>query len=581
MPENIIFVDVETTQYKTDDNKIYHKLMLGVGIYYRNRSDGNKSTKEVYRFTTSEDFWSWVMSKSRAKTILYLISHNAVFDFTVLQHIGYLCEYDYTCQFVYEGGVRFISKWRTNNHTVMILDNSNWFAGKLEKWGNELNLPKLKMPKGLSSQEKWFVYCERDCEILYRLFLWYIRFLKENNLGSWKYTIAASAFTSFRHRFMKHPIYIPDELEDSDIARRSYHGGRTECFKVGEYNNGPYYKLDINSMYPYVMRNFEYPVCFEGRYKNPDKRKSRLSIKHKAIIADCLINTHLPYFVYKKENRNVYPIGRFRTVLCTEEFKLAYDNGWIEKIYDCVIYRKRKIFLPYVDFFYEIKQQATDNNTPLIRAFAKLYLNSLYGKFGQRGFKDEVIGQDIDDNIRVSYGYNIQSGERFTLRQIGHNVIYSEKRGESYNAFCAIASHVTANARLLLYDTILKAKRCNCFYCDTDSIIVNQIGFNLLSSSLSNSLLGYWKIEGIADSISITAPKHYTFGDKIVIKGVRRNAEKISRDTFNQQIWPGFNAILKQGVEVYFNYFQIKTLRPSIISGIVQNTGEITPFIIN
>jgi hypothetical protein len=141
-------------------------------------------------------------------------------------------------------------------------------------------------------------------------------------------------------------------------------------------------------------------------------------------------------------------------------------------------------------------------------------------------------------------------------------------------------SHVTANARLYLYDTILRAGTEHCYYCDTDSIICDQKGLDALKPLLDNSRLGLWKIEGIADSLSITAPKHYRFGDKVVMKGIRKNAEKLGPHTYKQEVWPGFNSMLAQGKEEYYTLSQIKVLSPTIKSGKVQTDGWITPFVL-
>jgi len=578
MPEHIIFVDTETTQTPLINNKIYHKLLLGVAIHHRHRRDREKGSKQTKRFTEESEFWQYVSSKAINKTVLYLISHNAVFDFTVLQHIKHLSLLGYKCSFVYEGGVTFISKWRKDKHTIMILDNSNWFRGKLATWGNELDLPKLSMPTAIEGIEKMFKYCERDTEILYQLFVWYSRFLRSNDLGSWKYTIASSAFTAYRHKFMSHNIYIPDDEDEMLLARQSYHGGRTECFKVGEFTDGFYYKLDVNSMYPYVMKEYEYPTCFEKYVYRPRLSAVEKSLKNKSIIAEVLVKTDTPLYVFKKDERNVYPIGTFRTVLTTRELKVGFENNWIVDIWGCCVYRKRQLFDDYVHFFYKVKQEANKRDQKLLKSFAKLYLNSLYGKFGQRGFVDFVIGDNQDSQLKVSQGYNVRTKQRFTLRQVGHQVLYSEKANESYNSFCAIASHVTANARLMLYDLVKMSGRDNCFYCDTDSVIVNQTGFNNLEHLLDNDLLGKLKVEGVTRKVIINAAKDYLFGKTVVLKGVRSNAQKIGTNSYKQEIWPGLNSILRTGKERYFNYFQIKTLNPSIFSGNVLDNGNILPF---
>jgi len=578
IPEHLLFVDTETTPGQLIDGRQYHDLKLGVAIFLRYRRDGKAHQRRVYRFKTIEEFWGIVHKHVLGKTVLHLISHNAVFDFTVLEHMTNLESSGYDCKFVYDGGMRFISKWRKDKKTIVILNNANWFAGTLARWGKELNLPKLEMPKGLESEEKWFTYCERDAEILYQLFLWYAGYLLNNDLGKWKYTIASGALTAYRHRFMAHPIYIPDESADSDIARDSYHGGRTECFRIGTFTNGPFYKLDINSMYPYVMRNYQYPTCFEGRYENVPLGKLAYTLEKNCVIATVDLETSIPYFCHTIDGRNVYPIGCFTTALTTEELKLAISMDWVKKVREAVVYRARDIFTDYVDFFFRQKIEAGETSKPLLRAFAKLYLNALYGKFGQRGFVDLDAGYDETSCYRVSHGLNLRTGERFTLKQIGHKVLYSERSGESYNAFAAVASHVTANARMSLYDSILECNRKNVFYCDTDSIICTQLGYNNIKPRLDEQRLGAWKLEGVSDTLAILAPKHYQFGGKWTIKGIRKDAEKLSPGQYKQEIWPGYNTILNSGLERYFNYYQTKTLSPSIISGTVDALGYIHPF---
>ena len=112
MPEHIIFVDTETNAIPGDNGKTYQELMLGVTIFGRFRRDRGKDVKEIVRFKTVSQFWDIVKSRVVHKTVLHLISHNAVFDFTVLQHMKHLSKLGYKCQFVYDGGMTFISKWR-------------------------------------------------------------------------------------------------------------------------------------------------------------------------------------------------------------------------------------------------------------------------------------------------------------------------------------------------------------------------------------------------------------------------------------------------------------------------------------
>lgn len=579
LPQYMIFVDTETTQTQGDGDKIYQDMMLGVGIYWYYRK-GRKNTKtETVRFKTASLFWDFVMVHKVKGTQLCVFAHNAVFDMTVLEHIHWLEHYGYVCDFVFDNNMTFIAQWKGDDHTILILNTANWFQGSVSRWGEEIGLEKLEMPDDTATEEEWFVYCERDTVILKELTQWYFKFLQDNDLGSWKYTIASQAFTSYRHRFMLNKINIPDNDTETRLARQSYKGGRSEVFKQGEYNDGPYYKVDVNSMYPFVMAENKYPtgLAYTGTeltYEQAEYIRGKYGI-----IADCTICTPIPYFVDSSSGRNTYPIGTFRTTLTTEEFYIAFDNRWIQEVHEFATYRMRKIFKPYVDFFYQLKVKCTEDGNRLQRAFTKLYLNSLYGKFGQRGYRDEEIGQVAISGLGVWYAIDAQTHEHYMYRQIGHSLIRSWQEGESYNSFCAVASHVTANARIYLYNAVRGAGRNHVYYTDTDSMILDATGYMRMQADMDDTRLGAWALEGISENVIVMAPKHYWFDNKWTRKGVRKTAEELAPNTFKQEVWPGFNSILKGGEERYFNYFVVKTLSPDIKTGRVQANGDVLPLV--
>lgn len=579
-PEHVIFVDTETTQTKPTKNRIIHHFLLGVAIYYRNRKDGAKPTEDVFRFTKINEFWLWAFRKCKAGRKTYIISHNIVFDMTVLQHITHLSNSGYKCQFVFESGITFIGKWRAGKHTIVLLDNANWFQGKLAKWGNALNLPKMTMPVTTTVNEKMFTYCQRDTTILLELHKWYIKFLQEHNLGSWRMTIASSAFYSYRYRFMRHPITIPENEREQELARKSYHGGRTEVLRCGSYQNEPFFKIDINSMYPYVMKNELFPTRLKVLEVGCTLNNLRKYIKKYAVIAQVILDTPLPFFVYQKDGRNVYPIGEFETVLTSPEIELALEQSWIKEIQTIAYYYRRKLFTSYVSFFYGLKQGYTRSGQQLLKDFTKLYLNSLYGKFGQRQYVNSILENCPDDFPSLMFGINAQTRNRYIIRRVANTLLRTEKGGTGHNAFVSIASHVTAYARLYLYSLVILAQRENVFYMDTDSLIVNQRGYNNLTSLMDDYKIGYIHTEGKADSISVRAPKDYRFGSERKLKGVSKDAPEISPDVFEQTLWPGYNYTLKNDINHFVNRIIIKHINPQVLSGIIQNNSSVSPFVI-
>lgn len=581
IPQYWCFVDVETIPEKQSDDTIIHKFRLGVAIFLRIRKDGKPNKKEVFWFCDGYSFWDKVLDYAKNKQTLHIIAHNVLFDMTVLQFRTVLTDAGFDCLFTFEQALTFISKWRRKETRVMILDNSNWFQGKLAKWGDKLGLEKMTMPKFDDPDKVWFPYCERDVEIIYQLTLWYLDFVEKNDLSSWKYTLASQAFSAFRHRFMNHPVYIPDETRETFLARQSYKGGRTECFYSGKLPENRYYKLDINSMYPYVMDKFRYPTNVEGYLMNPSVESVKKGLTKYGAIAFCSVTTNLNFIPHKHNNKTCYPIGTFNTFLSTPELIYAFNYAKINKVYEIAYYRMRPLFGEYVNFFYNERLRWLKQSDELRGLMCKLLLNSLYGKFGQRGYKDKIIGTAPMGTYETSYYYNEFTEERGIIRQIGENIIKSVKKGESHNAFVAVSSHVSSYARCYLFCLLLRAGRDNVYYVDTDSLFTNHTGYRNLSGIIDISRLGALKVEGISDTLEIVSPKHYNFDGQWKIKGVSRKSPKLPNGKYKQEIWPRLNSVLAREREEYFNYFIEKNLTSKVSSGIISGEGIVTPYQLN
>jgi hypothetical protein len=73
-----------------------------------------------------------------------------------------------------------------------------------------------------------------------------------------KITSASLALTIFRKNYydpIVNPIYIPNANVDNFI-RSGYYGGHTDVYKPKGEN---LYYYDVNSLYPYVMKNYPMP----------------------------------------------------------------------------------------------------------------------------------------------------------------------------------------------------------------------------------------------------------------------------------------------------------------------------------
>lgn len=209
-------------------------------------------------------------------------------------------------------------------------------------------------------------------------------------------------------------------------------------------------------------------------------------------------------------------------------------------------------------------------------------LNSLYGKFGQKGEEWVKIGDCPDEPDRVELTFNAVRNKRGMIRYLLGEIFECRGYGECFDSFPAIAAHVTAYARMYLYKLMKIAGKGNYFYCDTDSLIVNERGLKCLRLRINPTKLGSLKIEERYDHLTIRGLKDYSLPSKTVIKGVRRNAVQIADGVYKQEQWATLKGILRSGnANEYTIKETIKHLTREYTKGVVTVDGKVSPFVLD
>ena len=272
-------------------------------------------------------------------------------------------------------------------------------------------------------------------------------------------TTAQLAMRTYRKKFFPQTkiMEINNYQASEKNIRKAYYGGRTEIFKQkGENLN--YY--DVNSLYPDVMRNNDMPIGIP--IKSFDMEINDFGIAYAEVTCPNYIN--IPVLPRKAkiqgQKKLFFPQGTWSGWYCTPELQKALEIGYTIKIHYGYKFQRARMFNEYIDYFYE-KKKTTERNSPQ-NQLAKLCLNSLYGKFGQRRERKKLI-------------FNPTSTTGMTcLDAYGDSNCWQENtHSDSTSILPAIACFVTCYARLKLY-SYLEHDDSVC-YCDTDSIITNKV----------------------------------------------------------------------------------------------------------
>ncbi len=577
MPRHLIFFDTETEQEVLPNGSIKQKLKLGWACYYKRAYGRNLEQYEWINFHHPVIFWQFVFKHTKAKRKLWILARNLVFDFTIIRGWKYLRQNDFKLKFFYDGGPTSIISVRSKVGSIVFLDIMNWFVESLAKTGERIGIPKLFIDFETCSDNYLSVYCKRDVEIELENFKRLIKFLEANSISRLCYTRGSTAMAAYLFRHYDKRIYIHNNEQAIELERESYKGGRCECFYLGNRTNEVSHIVDVNSLYPFVMRDNPYPVKYVQITKKVTPDSLRNILKDQSVVAKVLIDTDEPVYAIRR-NRTIFPTGKFWVTLTTPELKYALDHNHLLKIEQAVIYEQADIFTTYVNRFYKMRQEFKSAGVAEYEELCKKMLNSLYGKFGQKAEVWEKIGDCPNEPDRVELCFEVGVTGIKQIRYLLGEIFKLTGYEESFNSFPAIAAHVSAYGRLCLWSLIKQAGEGNYFYCDTDSLVVNDVGLRNLENQLDEVRLGALKIVESTTQLIIRGLKDYSTGTKTVVKGIRKNAVEISEGVYEQEQWPSFRGLLRSGDTETYTVKQIrKVLNRQYKKGHINVDGSIVP----
>lgn len=303
-------------------------------------------------------------------------------------------------------------------------------------------------------------------EMIYKMF---------GNVGFLPMTLPSLSMRIFSKQ-LKDNILTPENEDLKYFERRAYNGGLTLCMRHGVFENVNVY--DVNSMYPAVMVQEEYPRSYKGYWSN-QYNPNKIGLWEVEYIQH---RRDIPPFLFSEQTGQAAYEGS--GVFSTNELNhLSFIGGTFSVKRGYIYIKTEKLFADFVSRLYAERKKAIINKDNALAFTLKIMMNSLYGKFAQReeGY-DILLLSGKEQKQKLSEGLELRPLGNFTAIKT-HRVVP--------HTFVSIAAMITANARILLHEqmTAIIDAGYNVVYCDTDSIHVQDY---IMESSLE---LGGMKLE--------------------------------------------------------------------------------------
>lgn len=318
-----------------------------------------------------------------------------------------------------------------------------------------------------------------------------------------------------------------------EFIRFGYAGGRTELFipllkcKPGEHA----YYYDVNSLYPYVMSKFAYPVGKPDYYENAYEAEKyfKFYLRHRSDNICGFINCtvyvppqNIPPLPVKM-GKLTFPTGVISGVWTYQELDYAISECGCEILeYHAVCHfaLTYKIFERFITFFAKMKEDADKARNKALRTLVKLIMNTGYG----------YTGMTRDDKYSLDSIYNKDNYKEEEIKFIDSELGFIEIPADIDSEYIQvqIAAYVTSRARLEWLKAAKAAEQdgASVYYGDTDSIVTDK-PFD--DKVVDPRLLGKWKLERKPTEAIFVKPKVYAMRvldednkikEKVKFKGV-------------------------------------------------------------
>lgn len=362
--------------------------------------------------------------------------------------------------------------------------------------------------------------------------------------GSVRPTAAGWAVSVLRSGHLTHAVHCHQRPAAERLERWAYLGGRAEAYRLGVIP-GPVYHLDVRAMYPWVYSNYHLPCRLWQHECAEPTGKNLASCSQSAGIAEVVVETDLPLYPAcrrtgprggllplaltdlppdpHEERLTVYPVGRFRTVLCGPELASAICRGHVKRWVQYAAYKMSPWLMQFGQSMYQLRLRMRKEGDVAGEKLVKAAMVGVVGRLGMCG-REWVPRPDL---IAIApyadWHWRELSGAVHHLRAIGWQVQEELVGGMADGAVCAAAAFITSFARWKMRRVFKAAGPENVYYTDTDAVFTNQAGYDRLRASdlYCEDALGHLRLVGRHDQCEIYGVKHYKLDGVVTCAGVR------------------------------------------------------------
>lgn len=599
-PPSVISFDTEAYRIRHEYGEKQPLRLWCARLDDRHKTSKVKAGTAKERGKTGPELAALIDKWSHARENMWLYAHNLGYDLVTSNLVDHMSGSGWKvekCSTVPE--YLFITLGNGRRRLTMT-DLHHLLPAGLEEIGALLEHYKVGLPADDAPDDEWYERCERDTDILAEALLILMQHWDDYALGNWAISGAACGFRAMRHTIPKKSITLIDDAEGSRNERNAIYGGRRYVWRHGEQSRGRYAELDFSNAHATVVANYPMPAKRGTWFSSLDPYHRALVGDLAVIVAECEIQTDVPRFPCRINDRVWFPVGKFKTTLATPEIRWARDLGCLLGIGRGQFHFTSKVMQPFFRRVLDISRPDNESFSPLVRAMWKQWGRSVVGKTGQRGYDIQDTRMLTHRNWYYEHARDDQTGEDYWLVHYGGRIWSAKPAGDGPSAYPAILALVESYERVAIGQAAELLGPAVILQCDTDGIwcdigaleagaatglpgYVSELSRGTrvdLAVALVNEHLGALQLreKHAVDRIAMWGPQNYDAGAYSRHSGRPARLKEVKPGVWAGDIFP---SVARQMKMDSMGAYQIETVtwtRPAcVVPGWVTQDGTVKP----
>lgn len=340
------------------------------------------------------------------------------------------------------------------------------------------------------------------------------------------------------------PLLCTHNSEHSHrLERAAAHGGRASAWFVGPVKPpryartltgeretgaepsvvcGPVHRVDVSSMYPWLLRDRVYPVSLLSERGEMSVRELADIIRSAGVIARVRIRTEHAEYPLRAEEDVLYPTGEFTTTLAGPDLERLIAEGAVLSVAACSLYRTGRPFAEAMQALIDARAHWRDAGRRDLEALSKLVSTSLGGKLSQRqGGWTRAPEEDSPGEWGEWHALSTVTQRLTRYRRVAGLAFRWEDDKTGRGPHTAAFAYLTAYGRQVMRDYRALLPPYSCIAQDTDGLFLLDSGLEALTRAgmLARSGAGALRLVDSVNSAQFWTPRHYRWGKEWVLSG--------------------------------------------------------------